>query len=195
MDWTDLIDTAFRVAGNSNQAKQAEAVRPVEAAVIDGEQPVASTAGRHPDHFRKEVIVFATHRLLSLKDGKPPVPVPLTAVTVARTEPDGDVLTIIALTGPHRFEDVAKADDFAEQVREATRGDRLHPALRLLVEEGPAPPPPNPRPAGNASTSWSAWPPCAPPAPSPRTSPPGPSTACSADPRTGSGPTEQAGNC
>ncbi|MFD5467627.1 SHOCT domain-containing protein [Kitasatospora sp. NPDC127059] len=124
MDWTDLIDTAFRVAGNSNQAKQAEAVRSVEAAVIDGEQPVASTAGRHPDHFRRGVIVLTTHRLLFLKDGKPPVPVPLTAVTdatVARTKLNGDVLTVVALTGSHRFEDVAKADVFAERIREAAR--------------------------------------------------------------------------
>ncbi|MFD4537366.1 SHOCT domain-containing protein [Kitasatospora sp. NPDC058397] len=124
MDWTDLIDTAFKVAGNNSQANQAEAVRTVEAVVIDGENPVASTAGRHPDHFRKGVLVLTTHRLLFLKDGKPPVPVPLTAVTdatVARTKLNGDVLTIVALTGSHRFEDVAKADVFAEQLREAAR--------------------------------------------------------------------------
>ncbi|MER8099804.1 SHOCT domain-containing protein [Kitasatospora sp. NPDC094016] len=124
MDWTDLIDTAFKVAGNNSQAHQAEAVRTVEAAVIDGENPVASTAGRHPDHFRKGVLVLTTHRLLFLKDGKPPVPVPLTAITdavVARTKLNGDVLTVVALTGSHRFEDVGKADVFAEQLREAAR--------------------------------------------------------------------------
>ncbi|MFE2414578.1 MULTISPECIES: hypothetical protein [unclassified Kitasatospora] len=43
MDRTDLIDTAFRVAGNGGRATRAEAVRTVEAAVIDGERPVAST--------------------------------------------------------------------------------------------------------------------------------------------------------
>ncbi|MFE6051959.1 SHOCT domain-containing protein [Kitasatospora sp. NPDC056446] len=143
MDWTDLIDTAFRVAGNNNQANRAEAVRTVEAAVIDGEEPVASTAGRHPDHFRKGVLVLTTHRLLFLKDGKPPVPVPLTAVTdatVNRTKLNGDVLTIVALTGSHRFEDVAKADVFAEQVRESARLARTAPPA--------APAPAGPAPAG-----------------------------------------------
>ncbi|MFF7989962.1 SHOCT domain-containing protein [Kitasatospora xanthocidica] len=132
MEWTDLIDTAFRVAGNNNQANQAEAVRTVEASVIDGEKPVASTAGRHPDHFRKGVLVLTTHRLLFLKDGKPPIPVPLTAVTdatVARTKLNGDVLTVVALTGAHRFEDVIKADVFAEQVRESARLARTATAL------------------------------------------------------------------
>lgn len=130
MDWTDLIDTAFKVAGNSNQANRAEAVRAVEASVIGGEEPVASTAGRHPDHFRKGVLVLTTHRLLFLKDGKPPVPVPLTAVTdatVARTKLNGEVLTVVALTGSHRFEDVAKAEVFAEQLREAARLARSTP--------------------------------------------------------------------
>ncbi|MDH6704519.1 hypothetical protein P3T27_001222 [Kitasatospora sp. MAA19] len=133
MDWTELIDTAFKVAGNNNKANQAEAVRTVEAAVIDGENPVASTAGRHPDHFRKGVLVLTTHRLLFLKDGKPPVPVPLTAVTdatVTRTKLNGDVLTVVALTGSHRFEDVAKADVFAERLREAARRARTAPPTK-----------------------------------------------------------------
>ncbi|WP_030232573.1 SHOCT domain-containing protein [Streptomyces sp. NRRL S-350] len=139
MDWTDLIDTAFSVAGNTDRTDRAEAVRTVEAAVITGERPVASTAGRHPDHFRKGVLVLTTHRLLFLKDGKPPVPVPLTAVTdaaVARTKFNGDVLTIVALTGSHRFEDVAKADVFAERVRESARLARLAPPAAPAV--GPA---------------------------------------------------------
>ncbi|MEU9042099.1 MULTISPECIES: SHOCT domain-containing protein [unclassified Kitasatospora] len=130
MDWTDLIDTAFKVTGNNNQANRAEAVRTVEGTVIDGEKPVASTAGRHPDHFRKGVLVLTTHRLLFLKDGKPPVPVPLTAVTdatVTRTKLNGEVLTVVALTGSHRFEDVVKADVFAEQVRESARLARTAP--------------------------------------------------------------------
>ncbi|MFJ3214305.1 SHOCT domain-containing protein [Kitasatospora sp. NPDC086801] len=142
MDWTDLIDTAFKVAGNNSQANQAEAVRTVEAAVIDGENPVASTAGRHPDHFRKGVLVLTTHRLLFLKDGKPPVPVPLTAVTdatVARTKLNGDVLTVVALTGSHRFEDVAKADVFAEQVRAAARlARKAASTARPAAEAAPA---------------------------------------------------------
>ncbi|MEV7354542.1 SHOCT domain-containing protein [Kitasatospora sp. NPDC091276] len=142
MDWTDLIDTAFKVAGNNSQANQAEAVRTVEAAVIDGENPVASTAGRHPDHFRKGVLVLTTHRLLFLKDGKPPVPVPLTAVTdaaVARTKLNGDVLTVVALTGSHRFEDVAKADVFAEQLREAARlARKAASAARPAADTAPA---------------------------------------------------------
>ncbi|MFH8382781.1 SHOCT domain-containing protein [Kitasatospora sp. NPDC018058] len=124
MDWTDLIDTAFKAAGNNSQANQAAAVHTVEAAVINGEKPVASTAGRHPDHFRKGVLVLTTHRMLFLKDGKPPVPVPLTAVTdvtVTRTKLTGDVLTVVALTGSHRFEEVEKADVFAERIREAAR--------------------------------------------------------------------------
>ncbi|MFI6153453.1 SHOCT domain-containing protein [Kitasatospora sp. NPDC051170] len=127
MDWTDLIDTAFKVAGNSSQTNRAEAVRSVEAAVIDGELPVASTAGRHPDHFRRGVLVLTTHRLLFLKDGKPPVPVPLPAVTdatVVQTKFNGEVLTVVALTGAHRFEDVLKAEVFAEQIREAARKAR-----------------------------------------------------------------------
>ncbi|MFD0347823.1 hypothetical protein ACFQ0M_21020 [Kitasatospora aburaviensis] len=53
MDWTDLIDTAFDVAGNSSSSTRAEALRTVEASVAADEKPVASTAGRHPDHFRK----------------------------------------------------------------------------------------------------------------------------------------------
>ncbi|MQS12633.1 SHOCT domain-containing protein [Streptomyces kaniharaensis] len=130
MDWTDLIDTAFRMADNSSQTNRTEAVHSIEGTVIDGEQPVASTAGRHPDHFRKGVLVLTTHRLLFLKDGKPPVPVPLSAVTgatVARTKLNGDVLTVVALTGSHRFEDVVKADVFAEQIRAAARAARTAP--------------------------------------------------------------------
>ncbi|MFD7448925.1 SHOCT domain-containing protein [Kitasatospora sp. NPDC059827] len=140
MDWTDLIDTAFKMAGNSNQANRAEAVRTVEASVIGGEKPVASTAGRHPDHFRKGVLVLTTHRLLFLKDGKPPVPVPLAAVTdatVARTKLNGEVLTVVALTGSHRFEDVAKAEVFAEQVREAARLARTSPPAPATAPGSP----------------------------------------------------------
>ncbi|MFJ9693566.1 SHOCT domain-containing protein [Kitasatospora sp. NPDC101183] len=142
MDWTDLIDTAFSVAGNNSQANRTEAVRTVEAAVIDGELPVASTAGRHPDHFRKGVLLLTTHRLLFLKDGKPPVPVPLPAVTdatVTRTKLNGDVLTVVAITGSHRFEDVVKADVFAEQVRTTAGRARTAPA--------PAPAPADAAPA------------------------------------------------
>ncbi|MER7579398.1 SHOCT domain-containing protein [Kitasatospora sp. NPDC097691] len=141
MDWTDLIDTAFTVAGNNDRAKRAEAVRTVEAAVIDGEEPVASTAGRHPDHFRKGVLVLTTHRLLFLKDGKPPVPVPLTAVTdatVNRTKLNGEVLTVVALTGSHRFEDVVKADVFAERVRASARLARTAPAPAKQAAAAPS---------------------------------------------------------
>ncbi|GAA2841962.1 SHOCT domain-containing protein [Kitasatospora sp. CM 4170] len=124
MDWTDLIDTAFDVAGNSSSSTRAEALRTVEASVAADEKPVASTAGRHPDHFRKGVLVLTTHRLLFLKDGKPPVPVPLSAVTdatVTKSRINGEVLLVVALTGSHRFEDVIKAEVFAEQVRAAAR--------------------------------------------------------------------------
>ncbi|MFJ9947083.1 SHOCT domain-containing protein [Kitasatospora sp. NPDC091207] len=124
MDWSDLIDAAFDVAGNSNRDNRAEALRTVEANVVPNEKPVASTAGRHPEHFRKGVLVLTTQRLLFLKDGKPPVPVPLTAVTdatVTRTRFNGEVLLVVALTGSHRFEDVVKAEVFAEQVRAAAR--------------------------------------------------------------------------
>ncbi|WP_380278824.1 SHOCT domain-containing protein [Kitasatospora purpeofusca] len=124
MDWTDLIDAAFDVAGNSNKDNRDAALRTVEANVAPDERPVASTAGRHPDHFRKGVLVLTTHRLLYLKDGKPPVPVPLEAVTdatVTRTRINGEVLLVVALTGSHRFEDVVKAEVFAEQLRAAAR--------------------------------------------------------------------------
>ncbi|MGW1175532.1 SHOCT domain-containing protein [Kitasatospora sp. NPDC002543] len=130
MDWTDLIDTAFEVAGNSGKGNHAEAVRAVEASVVADEKPVASTAGRHPDHFRKGVLVLTTHRLLFLKDGKPPVPVPLASVTdatVTRTKLNGEVLLVVALTGSHRFEDVVKAEFFAEQLRAAARAARNAP--------------------------------------------------------------------
>ncbi|MER6397849.1 MULTISPECIES: SHOCT domain-containing protein [unclassified Kitasatospora] len=124
MDWTDLIDAAFDVAGNSNRDNRAEALRTVEANVVPDEKPVASTAGRHPDHFRKGVLVLTTQRLLFLKDGKPPVPVPLSAVTdatVNRSRLNGEVLLVVALTGSHRFEDVVKAEVFAEQIRATAR--------------------------------------------------------------------------
>ncbi|MFJ3791808.1 SHOCT domain-containing protein [Kitasatospora sp. NPDC090091] len=127
MDWTDLIDTAFDVAGNSSSSTRAEALRTVEASVAPDEKPVASTAGRHPDHFRKGVLVLTTHRLLFLKDGKPPIPVPLSAVTdatVTKSRINGEVLLVVALTGSHRFEDVVKAEVFAEQVRAAARLSR-----------------------------------------------------------------------
>ncbi|MER7750418.1 SHOCT domain-containing protein [Kitasatospora sp. NPDC097643] len=147
MDWTDLIDAAFDVAGNTSSANRAEAVRTVEANVIPGEQPVASTAGRHPDHFRRGVLVLTTHRLLFLKDGKPPVPVPLSAVTdatVSRSRLNGEVLLIVALTGSHRFEDVLKAEVFAEQIRAAARlaraADQPSPAAAPLTEDAPAGP-------------------------------------------------------
>ncbi|WP_406199437.1 SHOCT domain-containing protein [Kitasatospora sp. NBC_01560] len=145
MDWTDLIDTAFDMAGNSNGDTRAAALRTVEANVAPGERPVASTAGRHPDHFRKGVLVLTTHRLLFLKDGKPPLPVPLTAVTdatVTRTRLNGEVLLVVALTGSHRFEDVVKAEVFAEQLRAAARlareAERKAPAA---VPGAPAPAP------------------------------------------------------
>ncbi|MFJ8432684.1 SHOCT domain-containing protein [Kitasatospora sp. NPDC094019] len=135
MDWSDLIDTAFDVAGNSSSDHRAAALRTVEANVAPDEKPIASTAGRHPDHFRKGVLVLTTHRLLFLKDGKPPVPVPLAAVTdatVTRTRINGEVLLVVALTGSHRFEDVVKAEVFAEQLRAAARlareGSRKEPS-------------------------------------------------------------------
>ncbi|WP_316523679.1 SHOCT domain-containing protein [Kitasatospora brasiliensis] len=127
MDWTDLIDAAFEASGNRGKTNRAETIRTVEANVLDDEKPVASTAGRHPDHFRKGVLVLTTHRLLFLKDGKPPVPVPLAAVTdatVTRTKLNGEVLLVVALTGSHRFEEVVKAEFFAEQLRAAARAAR-----------------------------------------------------------------------
>lgn len=143
MDWTDLIDTAFEASGNRGRANQAEAVRAVEATVIDGEKPVASTAGRHPDHFRKGVLVLTTHRLLFLKDGKPPVPVPLAAVTdvtVTHSKLNGEVLLVVALTGSHRFEDVVKADFFAEQLRAAARNARNTPKAVTAAPAAPTEP-------------------------------------------------------
>ncbi|MFF1906557.1 SHOCT domain-containing protein [Kitasatospora sp. NPDC058218] len=141
MDWTDLIDAAFDVAGNSNRDNRAEALRTVEANVVPDERPVASTAGRHPDHFRKGVLVLTTQRLLFLKDGKPPVPVPLSAVTdatVAKTRLNGEVLLVVALTGSHRFEDVVKAEVFAEQVRAAARLVRDASAEPRVAPAAPA---------------------------------------------------------
>ncbi|MFF1870088.1 SHOCT domain-containing protein [Kitasatospora herbaricolor] len=120
MDWTDLIDVAFDVAGDGSRDRRAAAVRTVEATIAPGERPVAATAARHPDHFRKGALVLTTHRLLFLKDGKPPLPVPLEAVTevrVNRTKFNGEVLQVVALTGAHRFEDVVKAEPFAEMLR------------------------------------------------------------------------------
>ncbi|MFF2043243.1 SHOCT domain-containing protein [Kitasatospora sp. NPDC058170] len=142
MDWTDLIDAAFDVAGNSNSDTRAEALRTVEANVVPDERPVASTAGRHPDHFRRGVLVLTTQRLLFLKDGKPPIPVPLAAVTdatVTRTRINGEVLLVVALTGSHRFEDVVKAEVFAEQVRAAAQlaRDAAHKAVAAPAA-GPA---------------------------------------------------------
>ncbi len=131
MDWTDLIDVAFDVAGNSSGDGRAAAVRTVEDTIAPGEQPVAATAARHPDHFRRGALVLTTHRLLYLKDGKPPLAVPLTAVTevtVTRTKLNGEVLKVIALTGAQRFEDVVKAEPFAEQLRESARAARSTPA-------------------------------------------------------------------
>ncbi|MEU1287296.1 SHOCT domain-containing protein [Kitasatospora sp. NPDC005856] len=136
MDWTDLIDTALEASGNSSKAHQAEALRAFAATVIDDEKPVASTAGRHPEHFRKGMLVLTTHRLLFLKDGKPPVPVPLAAVTdatVTRTKLNGEVLLVVALTGSHRFEDVVKAEFFAEQLRTAARAARNAPKAVAAV--------------------------------------------------------------
>ncbi|WP_030393343.1 MULTISPECIES: SHOCT domain-containing protein [Kitasatospora] len=145
MDWSDLIDTAFDVAGNSSSDQRAATLRTVEANVAPDEKPIASTAGRHPDHFRKGVLVLTTHRLLFLKDGKPPVPVPLPAVTdatVTRTRINGEVLLVVALTGSHRFEDVVKAEVFAEQIRAAAR----------LAREGSRKEPVAAAPAAPAST-------------------------------------------
>ncbi|MEV4611816.1 SHOCT domain-containing protein [Kitasatospora sp. NPDC049258] len=127
MDWTDLIDAGFDLLGHGGTDARAAAVRGVEATVTPGEQPVAATAGRHPDHFRKGVLVLTTHRLLFLKDGKPPLPVALAAVTdttVTRTRLNGEVLRVVALTGSHRFEEVAKAEFFAQQIREAALAAR-----------------------------------------------------------------------
>ncbi|GAA1392744.1 hypothetical protein GCM10009639_24850 [Kitasatospora putterlickiae] len=140
MDWTDLIDAAFDMAGSSNNGNRAEALRTVEANVAPDEKPVASTAGRHPDHFRKGVLVLTTHRLLFLKDGKPPVPVALEAVTdatVTKTRINGEVLLVVALTGSHRYEDVAKAEIFAERIRATARLARE--ASRRTPADAPAP--------------------------------------------------------
>ncbi|MFF2349288.1 SHOCT domain-containing protein [Kitasatospora sp. NPDC058115] len=145
MDWTDLIDAAFDVAGNSSSDNRAAALRTVEANVAADEKPVASTAGRHPDHFRKGVLVLTTRRLLFLKDGKPPVPVPLDAVTdatVTRTRINGEVLLVVALTGSHRFEDVVKAEVFAEQVRATARLVREAASRQALAAPAPAGPAP-----------------------------------------------------
>ncbi|MFD9063665.1 SHOCT domain-containing protein [Kitasatospora purpeofusca] len=144
MDWSDLIDTAFDVAGNSSSDHRAAALRTIEANVGADEKPIASTAGRHPDHFRKGVLVLTTHRLLFLKDGKPPVPVPLPAVTdatVTRTRINGEVLLVVALTGSHRFEDVVKAEVFAEQLRAAARLAREGSRKEQLAAAPAAPAP------------------------------------------------------
>ncbi|MEU2631629.1 hypothetical protein [Kitasatospora sp. NPDC007106] len=123
MDRTDLIDVAFDVLGSGNGREAGNAaVRTVEAVAVPGEEPVAATAGRHPDHFRGGALVLTGHRLLFLKDGKPPLPVALDAVTdvtVVRTRINGEVLKVVALTGAHRFEDVVKAEPFAERIRAA----------------------------------------------------------------------------
>ena len=127
MDWTDLFDVAFDVDGNSSSDGRAAAVRTVEATIAPGERPVAATAARHPDHFRKGALVLTTHRLLYLKDGKPPLAVLLpavTEVTVTRTRLNGEVLKVVALTGAQRFEDVVKAGPFADRLRETARAAR-----------------------------------------------------------------------
>ncbi|MCX5212447.1 SHOCT domain-containing protein [Kitasatospora sp. NBC_00240] len=143
MDWTDLIDVAFDVVGDGSHERRAAAVRTVEATIAPGERPVAATAARHPDHFRKGAMVLTTHRLLFLKDGKPPLPVPLEAVTevrVNRTTFNGEVLQVIALTGAHRFEDVVKAEPFAEQLRAGAGAARsaYEAALAAVVPTAPA---------------------------------------------------------
>ncbi|MEV6208368.1 SHOCT domain-containing protein [Kitasatospora sp. NPDC051914] len=145
MDWTDLIDVAFDVLGSgNNQDARNAAVRTVEAGAVPGEEPVAATAGRHPDHFRKGALVLTSHRLLFLKDGKPPVPVALTAVTdvtVTRSRINGEVLKVVALTGAHRFEDVVKAEPFAERVRTAAaEARRLAAEAQTAAPAAAAPP-------------------------------------------------------
>ncbi|PBC79378.1 hypothetical protein BX265_4180 [Streptomyces sp. TLI_235] len=123
---------AFDVLGSGNgQDAGTAAVRTVEAVAVPGEEPVAATAGRHPDHFRKGALVLTSHRLLFLKDGKPPVPVALSAVTdvtVTRSRINGEILKVVALTGAHRFEDVVKAEPFAERVRAAAAEARRREA-------------------------------------------------------------------
>ncbi|KQV18421.1 MULTISPECIES: SHOCT domain-containing protein [unclassified Kitasatospora] len=129
MDWTDLIDVAFDALGSDSN--KSSALHSVQQAALPDERPVAATAGRHPDHFRKGALVLTTHRLLFLKDGKPPVPVPLegvTDVTVTRSRLNGEILQVVALTGAHRFEDVSKAEFFSEQLRSTAQAarDRHH---------------------------------------------------------------------
>ncbi|MEV8096317.1 hypothetical protein [Kitasatospora sp. NPDC085879] len=123
---------AFDVLGSGNgQDARTAAVRTVEAVAVPGEEPVAATAGRHPDHFRKGALVLTGHRLLFLKDGKPPVPVALSAVTdvtVTRSRINGEILKVVALTGARRFEDVVKAEPFAERVRAAAAEARRREA-------------------------------------------------------------------
>ncbi|GAA0692160.1 hypothetical protein GCM10010193_53350 [Kitasatospora atroaurantiaca] len=139
MDWTDLIDVAFDVLGGNNDGKAA-ALRSVESSVVPGEQPVAATAGRHPDHFRKGALVLTTRRLLFLKDGKPPLPVALDAVTdvtVTRTRLNGEVLKIVALTGAHRFEDVVKAEIFADRIRSTAAAARRTPGTPAAAPVAP----------------------------------------------------------
>ncbi len=138
MDWTDLIDVAFDALGSDSN--RSSALHSVQQAALPDERPVAATAGRHPDHFRKGALVLTTHRLLFLKDGKPPVPVPLegvTDVTVTRSRLNGEILQVVALTGAHRFEDVSKAEFFAEQLRSTARAAR---------DRRPAPAPAAPAP-------------------------------------------------
>ncbi|GAA1160270.1 hypothetical protein F4556_004306 [Kitasatospora gansuensis] len=125
MDWTDLIDVAFDALGSDSN--KSSALHSVQQAARPDELPVAATAGRHPDHFRKGALVLTTHRLVFLKDGKPPLPVPLegvTDVTVTRSRLNGEILKVVALTGAHRFEEVDKAEFFAEQLRGTARTAR-----------------------------------------------------------------------
>jgi hypothetical protein len=127
MDWTDLIDVAFDALGSDSN--KSSALHSVQQAALPGELPVAATAGRHPDHFRKGALVLTTHRLLFLKDGKPPLPVPLegvTDVTVTKSRLNGEILKVVAFTGAHRFEEVTEAEFFAEQLRSTARAARDH---------------------------------------------------------------------
>ncbi|MEU6083734.1 SHOCT domain-containing protein [Streptomyces sp. NPDC047108] len=120
MDWSDLADIAFdRLGDSSNRVESA-----VDDTAVPGEAPLAVTSARARQDWTNGALVLTTHRLLYVKEGRAPVPVPLPGITdvqVAKSRLTGQILKVTAVSGAHSWENVTDSEAFADTLRTAVK--------------------------------------------------------------------------
>jgi hypothetical protein len=134
MDWGDLADLALDRLDGANTVTQA-----VGDTAIPGEAPVWATSARARQEWTNGTLVLTTHRLVHVKEGRPPAAMPLAGITdvgVTRSRLSGTVLKVTFLSGAHSWENVTDIETFVGKLREAV-ADAANP--RHALEETTVP--------------------------------------------------------